>query len=117
MKKTVFHLNTCATNRKIIQSLPLEGWTFRETKKDPITEEELAELRRLAGSYEALFSHRSTQIRQRGIDVKNLTEQDYHDLLLDHYSFLQRPVFVDQDRIFIGNAPDTLAALQQYVAE
>lgn len=65
---------------------------------------ELDALKKLAGSYEALFSRRSMQIRKRGIDLSTLTEKDYRALILDHYSFLKRPVIVVDGEIFIGSA-------------
>ena len=41
---------------------------------------------------------------------KELSEQDYKDLILDHYTFLKRPVIIYNDKIFIGNSKKTVAA-------
>lgn len=101
--KKVFYLKTCDTCRKILAPFDLTGWDIREIKKEPVTAEELQDMYAKSGSYEALFSKKSTQIRQRGLDVKTLAENDFKDLLLDHYSFLKRPVFITDDRIFVGN--------------
>ena len=35
---------------------------------------------------------------------KNLSEQDYRQLILDEYTFLKRPVIIIDDQIFVGNA-------------
>lgn len=110
--KTVFYLKTCSTCKRIMSELDLEGWKLRELKSQNITPEELEQLYQLSGSYEALFSKRSTQIRARGIDAKQLTEEDYKALILDHYSFLKRPIFLKDDAIFIGNSPKTIEALK-----
>lgn len=101
--KKVFHLNTCDTCRKILAQFDLSDWELREIKKEPITEKELAEMHKMTKSYEALFSKKSTQIKLRGLDVKSLQEKDFKNLLLDHYTFLKRPVFVTDKEIFVGN--------------
>ena len=41
---------------------------------------------------------------------KQLDETDYRDLILKEYTFLQRPVVVTDNDIFIGNAAKTIAA-------
>lgn len=112
--KKVFYLNTCDTCRKILAQFDLSDWELREIKKEPITKEELAEMYMKTKSYEALFSKKSTQIKQRGLDVKTLTENDFKDLLLDHYTFLKRPVFLTDDRIFVGNDKKNVEALKEF---
>jgi len=65
-------------------------------------------------SYEALFSKRSTQIKARNIDVNYLKENDFKNLILDHYSFLKRPVFLTDSEIFVGNEKKNLEALENF---
>jgi arsenate reductase (glutaredoxin) len=40
------------------------------------------------------------------MDLKNksLTEIDYKNFILEHYTFLSRPVFIIEDAIYIGNS-------------
>lgn len=115
--KKVFYLKTCGTNKKIMSGLDLEGWELREIKSKPITEKEVDEMKAVAGSYEALFSKKSTQIKLREIDVKRLKEEDYKQLLLEHYTFLKRPVFVSDQEIFIGNDKDNVEKLNQFFSK
>lgn len=112
--KKVFYLNTCDTCRKILAQFDLSDWELREIKKEPVTKEELAEMYKKTKSYEALFSKKSTQIKQRGLDVKTFTENDFKELLLDHYTFLKRPVFLTDDQIFVGNDKKNVEALQDF---
>ncbi|WP_426277471.1 arsenate reductase family protein [Chryseobacterium sp. S-02] len=112
--KKVFYLNTCDTCRKILAQFNLKNWELREIKKEPITKEELEEMHEKTQSYEVLFSKKSTQIKLRELDVKSLTEEDFKELLLDHYTFLKRPVFITDDRIFVGNDKNNVAALQEF---
>ncbi|AZB20353.1 arsenate reductase family protein [Chryseobacterium indologenes] len=112
--KKVFYLNTCDTCRKILAQFDLTDWELREIKKEPVTEEELAEMYKKTKSYEALFSKKSTQIKVRGLDVKALTEKDFKELLSDHYTFLKRPVFLTDKEIFVGNDKKNVEALQEF---
>jgi arsenate reductase-like glutaredoxin family protein len=109
--KTIFHLKTCDTCRKILKSLPnIQNFELQDIKSQPITPEQLVELHRLAGSYEALFSRKATLYKERGLKDKPLSEADYRNLIMEHYTFLSRPVIVDGETIFIGNNPKTVQA-------
>ncbi len=115
--KKVFYLKTCDTCLKILKKFNLKDWEHREIKINPITLEELEEMYKLAGSYEALFSKKSNQIKLREIDAKALQENDYKELILDHYTFLKRPVFITDKEIFIGSEKKTVEALRAHFAD
>ena len=112
--KKVFYLKTCGTNKKIMTPLDLSDWELREIKSNPVTENELEEMYDKTKSYEALFSKKSTQIKERGIDVSSLKEQDFKKLILDHYSFLKRPVFVTDKEVFAGSDKKNLENLNAF---
>lgn len=114
MTKTVFYLKTCGTNKKIMTELDLQDWKLREIKSKPISEEELSEMYVLAGSYDTLFSRKSQQIKAKNIDVNSLSEQDKRDLILSHYSFLKRPVFMTDKEIFIGSDKNNIEKLHNF---
>ncbi|WP_350286518.1 ArsC/Spx/MgsR family protein [uncultured Croceitalea sp.] len=103
--KKIFHLETCKTCQKILKELePLNGIELREIKSKGVTLDELEEMRALTDSYESLFSRRAMLFRQRGLNDQELGEDDYKNLILEHYTFLKRPVVVVDGQIFIGNA-------------
>lgn len=109
--KKIFHLETCKTCQKILEALkPLDGIELREIKSKGLTAEELKEMRALTDSYESLFSRRAMLFRQRGLNDKVLSEDDYRVLILEHYTFLKRPVVVVDDQIFVGNAKKQVEA-------
>jgi arsenate reductase len=58
----------------------------------------------LAGSYEALFSRKAQLYKARGLKDQKLTEDDYKNLILEHYTFLSRPVFLIGGKIYVGNS-------------
>ena len=60
-------------------------------------------MKQLAGSYEALFSRKAQLYKSLDLKSKSLSENDYRDYMLQHYTFLSRPVFIINEKIFIGN--------------
>ena len=115
--KKVFYLKTCDTCLKILKKFSLKDWELREIKINPISTEELEQMYKLAGSYEALFNKKSNQIKLRELNLKTMTEEDFKELILDHYTFLKRPVFMTDKEIFIGNEKKNLEALRAFFAE
>lgn len=101
---TVYYLKSCDTCQKILKSLPENhGLQLHDIKQAPLTEVEVDKLKSLAGSYEALFSRKAQLYKSLGLKDQNLSEEDYRRYLLEHYTFLSRPVFVIDGKIFIGN--------------
>jgi arsenate reductase len=110
---TVYYLSTCDTCRKILKLLPQNDLKLREIKQQPITEKELDQMRGLAGSYEALFSRKAQLYKSLGLKDKAFSENDYKKYILEHYTFLSRPVFLIDQKIYIGNSA---ANVQKVVA-
>lgn len=109
MPNTIYLLPGCSTCERIYATLkPLGAWAVRDIKAEPLTGEEVDELAGLAGSYAALFSRRAVLYRQLGLHEQTLTEADYRHLLLDHYTFLSRPVVRVGDRLFVGSGKKTV---------
>lgn len=109
--KKVYYLKSCSTCTRIMKDFDLSEFELQNLKTDPISQEDLEEIYKLTGSYESLFSKRSTQIKTRGIKLQDLKEDDFKALILDHYSFLKRPVFLDGDKVFVGNDKHTIDEL------
>lgn len=105
----IYYLASCDTCRKIIKSLPKDhNLVFHDIKQDPITLEELEEMRRLSGSYEALFSKKAQLYKSMDLKNKSLTEDDFKKYILEHYTFLSRPVFIIDGKIYIGNSQQNM---------
>jgi arsenate reductase len=116
--KKIYHLSTCTTCKKILKELePSAAFILQDIKEEPITREQLKEMRNLSGSYEALFSKRARLYKERNLKNEKLTEDLYKNLILDHYTFLKRPVVLNNDKIFIGNAQKTVEAAKRCINE
>ena len=72
-------------------------------------------MRNLAGSYEALFSKRARLFSERQLKDKQLEDKDYEALILEHYTFLKRPVILVNNQIFIGNSKKVVAAAKETI--
>ena len=106
----IYHLSTCDTCKRIIKELdPANAVIYQDIKTKPIDVKQLEVLKGFSGSYQALFSKRARLYKERALKEQTLTEQDYKELLLEHYTFLKRPVIVNQDQIFIGNSKKVVA--------
>jgi len=110
----IYHLSTCSTNKRILKELkPNRKYILQDIKNEPITAGQLSEMKKLAGSYEALFSRVAMKYRSMGLNEKKLEEKDYRKYILQEYTFLKRPVIISGNEIFIGNAPKTVAAAKK----
>ncbi len=113
----IYYLASCSTCRKIIKSLPKDNnLVFHDIKQDPITVEEVEELRQLSGSYEALFSKKAQLYKSMDLKNKSLTEEDYKKYILEHYTFLSRPVFIIDGKVFIGNSQQNMLQVMKALA-
>lgn len=112
--KKIFYLSTCSTCSRIINELNLknEGFEFQDIKNEKITEQQLAKMAQMAGSYEALFSRVALKYKALGLNEKILNENDYKKYILEEYTFLKRPVIIIGDDIYVGNSKKTIAAVQ-----
>jgi arsenate reductase-like glutaredoxin family protein len=88
---------------------------LQDIKTEPITSTQLEEMKALAGSYETLFSKRALLYKELNLKEKNLSENDYKTYILEHYTFLKRPVLVYNDSIFIGNSKKTVEAAKSAI--
>jgi arsenate reductase len=113
----IYYLASCDTCRKIIKSLPkTHDFKFHDIKQDPITITELEKMRELSGSYEALFSKKAVLYKSMDLKNKSLTEEDYKKYILEHYTFLSRPVFIIKDKIYIGNTQQNMLQVMKALA-
>ncbi|MBA3987154.1 MAG: hypothetical protein H0X63_11420 [Flavobacteriales bacterium] len=114
----IFYLSSCSTCKRIVAELEIpSSFSVQDIKACPIKKQELEALKKLSGSYEALFSKRAQIYKQRNLKNKTLSETDYKNLLLEHYTFLQRPILVIGSKIFIGNAKATIEKAKKTMHE
>jgi len=110
----IYYLASCDTCRKIIKSLPANhNLEFHDIKQNPITVHELEEMYQLSGSYEVLFSKKAQLYKSMDLKNKSLTEADFKKYILEHYTFLSRPVFIIEGKIYIGNSQQNILQIMK----
>ena len=114
----IYHLGNCTTCQAIIKDTGADkaGLTMQDIKFEKITPAQLDEMKKMTGSYEALFSRRALKYKELGLKDKKLEEKDYRKYILEEYTFLKRPVTILGKQIFVGNDKKTVAALKEALA-
>ncbi|MDB9781739.1 hypothetical protein OAB88_01345 [Winogradskyella sp.] len=116
--KKIYHLSTCDTCKRIINTLNITNdFELQDIKTQAISESQINEMKALAGSFENLFSKRARLYKELGLKEKTLTEEDYKNYILEHYTFLKRPVIIYNTAIFIGNSKKTVEAAKLAIHE
>jgi arsenate reductase len=116
--KKIYYLKTCDTCKKILKSLPnIAEFVLVDIKENPLRVNQLEELFALTNNYEILFSRKAKLYKEMGLKDFDLSEADYKRYILEHYTFLSRPVIVDGQHIFVGSSPKTLQAIAQHFAK
>ncbi len=114
----ILYLSSCSTCKKIIKAMELpEELRLIDIKKEPLSKNQLDFLYQNTGSYLALINKRALLFKQRQIDTQQLTEDFAKNLLMDHYSFLKRPVLVYRNKVFIGNTKAVVAEAKKWIDE
>ena len=101
--KKIYHLKTCDTCRRILKEMDTSAYILQDIKTEPITVQQLDELYKLTNSYEVLFSRRAKKYKEMDLKNQELTEKDYRQLILDEYTFLKRPVILNNTEVLAGN--------------
>ena len=109
--KKVYHLTSCNTCQRILKEVNDTDFVQQCIKATPMTAEQVDEMAKLSGSYESLFSRRAMKYKELGLKEKTLSEEDYRAYILEHYTFLKRPVFVVNDQIYVGNSKKNITKL------
>ena len=114
--KKIYYVSTCSTCVRILKELSLPSdFEKQDIKNEELTVKQLEALKTLSGSYEALFSRRANLYKERNLKNETLTEEDYKRFILEHYTFLQRPVLVNENEIFVGNSKKTVEAAKKSI--
>ncbi|MEO7984222.1 MAG: ArsC/Spx/MgsR family protein [Bacteroidota bacterium] len=115
--KKIYHLGNCTTCQAIIKETGIDKKVFdmQNVKEEKITATQLEEMKKMTGSYEALFSRRALKYKELGLKDKKLEEKDFRNFILGEYTFLKRPVVIMDDKIFVGSEKKNIEALKKAV--
>ena len=116
--KKIYTIGHCTTSLDLFEQTGLDKligkkFTLQNIKFEKITPAQLDEMKKMVGTYEALFSRRAIKYKEWKLKDKKLTEEEYRQYILDEYTFLKRPVIIMDDKIFVGSEKKTVAALKK----
>ena len=116
--KKIYTIGHCTTSQALFEETGLDKligkkFTLQNIKFEKITPDQLDEMKKMAGSYESLFSRRAIKYKEWKLKDKPLTEKDYRQYILDEYTFLKRPVIIWDDKIFVGSEKKTIAEIKR----
>jgi len=101
--KRIYYLSSCDTCRRMMKEFNrLDEFELIDIKSANIDSKTLDFLKEKTGSHEVLFSKRAIKYKTLGLKDKNLSDQDFRQLILDEYTLLRRPILIDGDNILIG---------------
>ena len=116
--KVFFYLKTCNTCKRIINELNLgSDIELVDIKVNPLNKQQLKTIRSFSESFEDLFNKRAQLYKQRNLNTKILSESDYEKLILEHYTFLKRPVLLYDNKLFVGNSKNTIEQIKKFLDE
>lgn len=115
--KKVIYLSSCSTCKRMTNPLQLMNYKFHDLKNQPIDEGTLKFLRLHVSSYDDLINKRAKKYHELDLKNKHLNETQIKDILLNEYTLLKRPIFIDGEKVFIGNSSKTQSAVLEYFKE
>ena len=103
---------------RILNELNLPSdFILQDIKEQELTVKQLEAMHKLSGSYESLFSKRAKLYKEMDLKNQKLSEKDYKYYILQHYTFLKRPVISANNLIFIGNSKSVVETARQFLNE
>lgn len=116
MEPHIWYVSSCKTCTKILDQIKnIQEFKLQDLKKNNITEEQLAFLYKISGSYEALFNKRARKFQKSSLKEKTLSQEDYKQGMLSEYTFLKRPVIYYKSHLHIGSVPSQIEKTLQII--
>jgi arsenate reductase len=73
-----------------------------DIKSQGYSEADLEKMCQLAGSYHALFSKVAKKYKEMRLSERQLKEEEMRDFILSDYTFLKRPIMINDNEILVG---------------
>ncbi len=89
-----------------------DSFEQQDIKFSPVTDEQVEGFYKHTGSYEELINKRARNLKDVLAETPVTEDADYKKLLLMDYTFLKRPVFEIDGKLFVGNAKKTVEEIK-----
>lgn len=106
MKNITFYwspdCSTCQKAKRFVERHGVVIDDLRDIKAEPLSRAEIAELSKMLGGAENLFSRRAVKFREMKLGERDLSSDEMLDLMANEYTFLKRPVAVAGGKAVAG---------------
>jgi len=117
LRGKVYLLSSCSTCKRILKQVSEFGeFEVIDVKKSRLSIEQIDNLADKAGGYSEILNKQSQKYRSLDLKNKELSISDYQNLLTNEYTLLKRPVFIIDNKIFVGNGKTNIKLLTTYLA-
>lgn len=93
-----------------------EEFELHDLKKEAMLLEDIDFLSTKVEKISDLVNRRSRKIKELGIDVDSLSDNELKNYFQKEYTFIKRPIFIIGDEAYIGNAKKTVELLKSRLA-
>lgn len=111
--KKFYYLSTCDTCKRIMKELDLTEFIIIDIKKNNISTEDIELVREHFESYTDLFNKRARKIKELGINLSTLQDDEIKHLILGEYSFLKRPLLISDNTVLAGNSRSIIEKMKE----
>ena len=101
------HCSTCQKAAAFLEQRGRAISIWRDLKAEPLTRTEVEGLAAKVGGASELFSRRARKYHAMGLHDKELSDADMLALMTEEYTFIKRPVLVENERAVAGFTPKT----------
>lgn len=100
----LYLLSHCSTCQRTAVELEARRARFerRDIRKQPLSRTEVANLARMAGGADKLFSRRALAYRRRNLHERTLAPDEMIDLMVEDDTFIRRPIIAQGERVLPG---------------
>ena len=119
MTLTILHNPRCSKSCQTLALIEDAGITPNVVKylDNPPTKAELKTILEKLGfeTPQELMRKGEAIYKELGLKEKTLSDNDYKNYILEHYTFLKRPVILCNGQIFIGNSKKVVEAAKNII--
>ncbi|GAA4824299.1 arsenate reductase (glutaredoxin) [Algivirga pacifica] len=109
----IYHNPRCSKSRQSLQLLEEAKQDIEVVKylDTPPTKEELEDILKKLGMKPSEIIRKGEAIYKENYKGKDLTEEEWIDVLLEHPKLIERPIIVHGDKAVIGRPPEKVKEL------
>ncbi|SRR5690606_19010313 len=109
----IYHNPRCSKSRQTLEIIQESGvdFTIRKYLEDPPTKEELRKILSILDISPQTLIRKNEPLFKNEYKNRDLTDEEWLDVLVENPKLIQRPIVIDRDRAVIGRPPENVREL------